>query len=404
MAGLVLVIILFGAGCRVVASSASPLTAERPLTATPGPTLASVAPGEPSPCLPLALNTIPSPFWPAHSGPHALLAVNEYAHTTFVALEVNGAVPLSRPQLIGKIRVAATGDVLAFEVLEDINPSHNVIVAADLATGAAWRIAPREGCAVFGFTLDPGGARLAVLQVAMRGQSRPAAWQISEVELASGQVRTLAPPQPQAVTLEPVTWSAATDEIVLWASVPFQADGAAGLWAMSAKGERLRLLLAETDYVGRPLLSPDGRLLAFLASEPESLPEAYVTGPGEPPANVVRVLKLVTGQRQTLAVETNQAFDALAWDPAGELLYVSRGAWRDAEHAFWFDEMVSLSTTHLTPAVVKRTPENIAGLQPCAEDGPVYVLTRRQGAAVRWDRRNEEWVVGNGTVEILACR
>jgi len=198
--------------------------------------------------------------------------------------------------------------------------------------------------------------------------------------------------------------SKATDEIVVRAFVPFQADGAAGLWAVDADGSHLRPLLSETDYVGTPRLSPDGRLLAFFASEPENLPEEYVTSPGEPPANALRVLDLVTGETRTLAVDTMRAFDALAWDVAGERLYFSRGTWRDPERTFRFDEILSLPVSHSAPEVVARAPGSVVSLQPCAGGGLAYVTAQGRGAVVHWDGRSAaEWTVENGTVEILAC-
>jgi dipeptidyl aminopeptidase/acylaminoacyl peptidase len=402
--------------------------------------------------------------------PHVLLAVTQHAHTIVVALDARGATSLTEPQLIGKIQLSATGRVLAYELLEDINPLNNVVVAANLATGAAWRVVPGGGCAAFGFTLDATGERLALLQVAMRGRFKPTAWQVSVVDFASGRASALGPARPQKIALEPVAWlrpftpfslslrqtqpvlwpgtggklcgqaqgasseglrrgigrgapwpvrqpalgagtgdrqsegAGATDEIVLRAFVPFQADGAAGLWAVSADGSRLRPLLPETDYVGKPRLSPDGRLLAFFASEPENLPEEYVASPGEPPANALRVLNLITGETRTLAVDTARAFDALAWDAAGERLYLTRGAWRGAERTFRFDEVVSLSVSHSTPEVVTRAPESVVGLQPCAGGGLAYVTAQGRGAVVRWDGRSAaEWIVENGAVEILSC-
>lgn len=404
LAALLLVTILVVAGCRAAAAGDS-----LPLTAASTPTLVLLTPGEPSPCPPPTLNTIPSPIHPPGPTPYALLSVTQDAHTAVVALNARGAVPLTEPQVVGKIQLSAAGHVLAYEVLEGINPLHNVVEVTDLATGAAWRVAPGEGCAVFGFTLDATGERLALLQVAMRGRFKPAPWQVSVVDFASGRASALGPARPQEVALEPVAWSNATDEILLHAFVPFQADGAAGLWAVGVDGSRLRPLLEETDYVGKPRLSPDGRLIAFFASEPENLPQEYVTSPGEPPANALRLLDLATGETRTLMVDAARAFDALAWDAAGEHLYFSQGVWQSAERAFRFDEMASLLVNRSTPEVVIRAPESVLGLQPCAGGGLAYVTAkgREAVAVVRWDGQDAagrtEWVVEDGRVEILAC-
>lgn len=402
LAVLWLVTVLLVAGCRAATARDS-----LPLTTASVPTLVPLTPGEQSPCQRPTLQAISSPVHAPGPTPYALFAVTQYAHTTVVALSARGPVSLTEPQAVGEIRLSSAGRALAYEALAGINPLGNVVVVADLATGAAWQVAPGEGCALSGFTLDSSGDRLALLQVAMRGRFKPAPWQVSVVDLASGQSSTLGPAQPQEVAFEPVAWSRATDEIVLRAFVPFQVDGAAGLWAVRPDGSHLRRLLHETDYVGGPQLSPDGRLLAFFASEPDNLPEEYVASPGEPPANALRVLDLLAGETHTLAVDPARAFDALAWDAEGERLYLTRGAWQGAERGFEFDEIVSLSVNHSRPEVLTRTPESVVGLRPCSGGGLAYVTAGERGAVVHWDgqeaARRAEWVVQNGAVEILAC-
>jgi hypothetical protein len=341
------------------------------------------------------------------STPHLLLALTRHAHTTIMAWDGEQATPLTQPQLMGKTRWSPDRQVLAYEALEGINPLDNVVVVADLATGRTWQISSEGGCAILGFTLD-GTGELGLLQVAMRGQFKPAPWQLTLLDLMTGNWRVIGPAEPQEVAFEPVGWSQATDEIILHAFVPFQADGAAGLWAVRPDGSGLRPLLAETEYVGAPRLSPDGRLLAFFASEPELLPSGYIARPGEPPANALRLLDLVTGQTHTLATAGDGAFGALAWDPSRGRIYFSRGAWEGPGLAFRFEKLLSVDVeASEPPAVMARLAESIAGLQACNDGRLAYVTTGEQGNVVHWDKAESSgglhWAVGDAGVELLGC-
>jgi hypothetical protein len=242
----------------------------------------------------------------------------------------------------------------------------------------------------------------------MRGRHKPSAWQVSVVDIASGRALALAPERPQELALKPVAWSGATDEIILHAVIPFQPDGAAGAWAARADGSGLRRLLPEPDFVGEPRLSPDGHLMAFLGSDPDKLPDTYVASPGEPPANTLRVLDLTTGETRTLTLRPAHAFDQPAWDAAGETLFFRQGTWQGIERGFLFTEVVSLRVNRSTAETVLRAPQGILGFQPCPDGGLAYATPRGRGASVRWDRSDAvgrtEWVVEEGTVEILVCR
>ncbi len=317
------------------------------------------------------------------------------------------ATPLTEPQLVSKARWSADGRVLAYEVLEGINALGNFIIVADLGTGQRWRINSAGGCAILGFAPDPGGGRLALLQVAMRGRFKPAPWQLAVLDLRTGSVAVLAPLEPLEVAFEPVAWSRATDEIVLRAFVAFQANGAAGLWAVKPDGSGLRRLVDEAEYVGEPALSPDGRLLAFFASDPELLPPGHVARPGEPPANVLRLLDLTTGEIRTLAGDGAYAFGALAWGPSGERVYFGRGAWPGPDEPFRFDQVAAVGAEASEPQLAARLLGSLASLRVCRDGRLAYVTMGDRESVAHWTEvggsEGLSWAVGDASVEVLTC-
>jgi len=351
-----------------------------------------------------------------------LLAITRHAHTTILAWDGEQAMPLTQPQLVGRTWWSADGQVLAYEALKGINPLDNAVVVADLAGGRAWRIRSEGGCAILGLALDAtapplatleerepegyGSVRGALLQVAMRGQFKPAPWQLALLDLKTGSSQVVGPAEPQEIAFEPLDWSRAT-EVILHAFVPFQADGAAGLWAVRSDGNGLRPLLAETEYVGRPQLSPDGQVLAFFASEPELLPPGYIAQPGEPPANVLRLLDLVSGETRTLATAGEGAFGTLAWDGSGQRVYITRAPWEGPGRPFRYGELLSVEVEASEPAVVKQLAESVVSLQACDDGGLAYVTVGERGAVVHRDGPGSgagpDWLVGNAGVEVLAC-
>jgi len=315
------------------------------------------------------------------SVPRALISVVQDARTTIVAVNAAGeVVPLVEPRSIGRIQLSADGSALAYEVLQGPNPANNLIEIRALASKSTWRVTPGDGCAILGFALDAAGQRLAYLQVAMRGRFKPAAWQITIADRAVPEnSHTLRGESETA--LVPLAWSAATDALVYQAVVPFQAAGRRGVWQAQPDGSNLRRLLRESDFVGEPRLAPDGRWLAYLASDPDRLPKAYVAGVGEPPANRITVINLLTGEKRTLA-ETAQGFSDLAWKNARA--FFVEGVWD--ENRFRYDRIssVQVNASLLQTLVAVAPPASIGHAQACGDASVVYSVRSAEGAELRW--------------------
>lgn len=376
--------------------------------ASPPTSLLRSAADESTPCSLPKGRPFPSPFRPRAPAAAAVLARAQGAYTVFIALDQAARETAStQPLLIGRKGLSASGEVLAYQVVEGLDPLDNDLTVVDFERGAAWRIDPLGDCAVLGFALDPPGQRLALLQVSMRGQLLPAGWQIGVIHLPSNRAYALQPERPAAVALAPVAWSGSTDEILLRGFVPFQAYGSAGLWAASADGSHLRQLMPEEGFVGEPALSPDGRQLAVLASDPTRLPGGYHARAGEPPANALRLLDLATERQRDLLVDDLHAYQAIAWETTGESLYVSRGTWSEPQGAYHYEEILRLMLSQAGPQSVVRTPKAVLGLRSCQGGGVMALIEQGSSTLIRWDGQRQTqsapFEFEPAGLEVVAC-
>lgn len=327
------------------------------------------------------------------------------ARTTIVAINADGeAFPLTAPLSLGKIQLSADGSALAYEAIQDPNPANNLVEIRALTSRRTWRVAAGDGCAIFGFGLDASGQRLAYLEVAMRGQLKSALWQITITAMQAPEA-----PRPRRLhgesttVLVPLAWSAATDAIVFHAVVPFQAAGQHGIWQAQPDGSNLRLLLHESDFVGEPALSPDGHWLAYLASDADRLPRAYIASTGEPPANRIAAVNLVTGETRTLA-ETAQSFGGLAWSKAR--VFFTEGVWADNQFRYDKIRSVQADASMSQILVTVGSSESIGSMQECTEDSLVYSVRRANGDALRrWQDGSVKALAPAPNVEyrVLGC-
>lgn len=327
------------------------------------------------------------------------------ARTTIVAINADGeALPLTAPRSIGKIQFSADGNILAYKVIQGPNPANNLVEIRALASGRTWRVAPDDGCAIFGFALNASGQQIVYLQVAMRGRFKPAPWQITITDMRAPDASRLRTLHGESETaLVPLAWSAATDTIVFQASVPFQAAGRRGIWQAQPDGSNLQLLLRESDFVGEPVLSPDGRWLAYLASDADRLPRAYIASAGEPPANRIAAANWVTGEKRTLA-ETAQSFGSLAWSKAR--VFFTEGIWADTQ--FRYDKIRSVQADASMPQtlVTVGSSESIRDMQECGEDSLVYAVRRANGDVLRrWKDGSVKALASapNAEYRVLGC-
>src|SRR5574337_1462139 len=133
-----------------------------------------------------------TPFSPDRTalpqGVIALGSFTEAARTTFFALDKAGMRrPLTGPLVVDEGTATWRGQSLAYIVMPGLDPARNFIEARDFGRGIAWRVQPEAGHAIFGFALDPAGARLVYLEVNMQITGRRLPWWLVGLDLASGQ-------------------------------------------------------------------------------------------------------------------------------------------------------------------------------------------------------------------------
>ncbi len=340
---------------------------------------------------------------PISNVPRAFVAITRDARLTLAAIGGDGNVALlNQPAAMGQIQLSADGNTLAYEVLNGPNPADNFVIVLNLLSGRALRLTPSTGCAILGFTLDATGRQVVYSQVAMRGQFRPAAWQITLADL-SASARTQTWRGEGETALVPLAWSSATETIVFRAIVPFQTAGHRGVWLARADASNVRLLLRESEFVGTPIVTADGRWLAYLASDAERVPKTLNAIVGEPPANRIAAINLLTGERRTLA-ETAQSFGA--WTMSNERVFFAEGIWE--ENWFRFDR-IQMIGVHASPPQMLATlaaSELVRSMQTCGEDSVVFSIHDALGESLRWWTRGQLKTLAseqNVAYQILGC-
>jgi hypothetical protein len=293
------------------------------------------------------------------------------------------------------------GRALAYQVMRGPYPGSNVVEVRALTGYIGWTIRPGEGCAILGFALDPSGQRLAYAQVALRGRLKPAAWQLIVADLRT-------PEQSYSLTgagetvLVPMAWPA--PEMLLYRAVtPFQAGGRRGVWYGRAGDLNPAVLLREVDFVGQPSISPDGRRLAYLSSEPDRLPQMDSAGGGEPPANRVVVVDLSSGEARQVA-EAAGSFGDLSWSKAGPVW--TAGAW--VENRFDYDriEGIDLSRVAAEQVLTVDSPDVIGSIRVCRDGSIVFAVHRAGGDALRFWRDGRTQTLtsaANAEYRVLGC-
>ncbi len=322
---------------------------------------------------------------PISNVPRAFVAITRDARLTIAAIGSDGNVaPLNQPAAMGQIQLSADGNTLGYEVLNGPNPANNFVIVLDLSSGRALRLTPSAGCAILGFALDATGRQIVYSQVAMRGQFRPAAWQITVADLVAS-ARTQTWRGESETTLVPLAWSSMTETIVFRAIVPFQTAGPRGVWLARADGSNVRLLLRESEFVGTPLITRDGRWLAYLASDEERVPKTFAIV-GEPPANRIAAINLLTGERRTLA-ETAQSFGA--WTMSNERVFFAEGIWEEVRFRFDRIQMISVHAAPPQTLATLAASESVSSMQTCGEDSVIFSIHAALGESLGWWMRGQ---------------
>ena len=272
---------------------------------------------------------------PVPSG-SALVSINRLFGTTLgiVGPDYKAVTSASSPQPIENIQVSRGARTVAYLVLDGLNPANNYIETIDLGARQTWQIKASDGFAILGYTLEPGGKRLAFTEVGLRGSSsRQASWHLLIADLEKGWAREVIKsethPVPEETVFIPFAWSTQIGEVYLYGMHPFGGGWGHGIWSVQPDGTGLRQLITESKFVRLPLLSPDGLQFVYLSSDIESLPRKYIPGIGAPPGNTLITMNLKTGQEQVIAQIKERTFGAMAWTRNSDELILTRQEWQD---------------------------------------------------------------------------
>ncbi|MDO8637424.1 MAG: hypothetical protein Q7R34_14530, partial [Dehalococcoidia bacterium] len=244
---------------------------------------------------------------PVPSG-SAMVSINRLYGATlgFVRPDYKAIISSSSARPIENIQVSQGARTVAYLVVDGLNPANNYIETVDLGARQTWQIKATDGFAILGFTLEPGGKRMAFTEVGLRGtSSRQASWHLLIADLEKGWaqevIKSETHPVPEETVFLPFAWSTQTGDIYLYGVHPFGGGWGHGVWGVQPDGTGLHQLITESQFVRLPVLSPDGLQFAYLSSDIETLPARYIPGIGAPPGNTLVVMDLKTGQEQVIA-------------------------------------------------------------------------------------------------------
>ena len=158
------------------------------------------------------------------------------------------------------------------------------------------------------------------------------------------------------------------------------------IWSVSAKGGEARLLVSNPSTEGRPLLSPDGKQLAFISNR---------TGNGD-----IYVLTLASGELKRLTYDDgNDQLDS--WSRDGKWLYFTSSA----HDIGGMDDVYRMSADGGTPMAIAADRYATEYWGAPSPDGKTVAITARGTTSSQWWRKghshldeSEIWLVTPGPV------
>lgn len=317
----------------------------------------------------------------------ALIAVSYLYGTTIGTVTPTGKVVMSPTPAasVKDVQASRGGNRLGYVAARGIDPGENFIETEDLSTGVTQQVKAASGFAIFGFIIAPDGRGILFSEAALVGtSSSQVPWRLLIADLEQGQARQVMSSEASRDMGEsvpvPFAWSGLTGEVYLRAVRPFRGGGGDGIWAMRPDGSGLRQVLREEEFLGTPLLSPDGGWFAYLASDLQALPAGFIAGVGEPPGNILLVRGMKTGEERTIVRVKDRAIGALAWSLRGESLLTSRREWMEGR--LRDTSIVAFSVEDSTERQVLSLPpgSNVRDIFDLGTSGLLWVNEGRDGS------------------------
>jgi len=345
-----------------------------------------------------------------------LVATVRWGSTTLSALDLRGGaiVPIvTKPS--AEMDIAAAPGRVAYLVREGSDPTRNYVETLDLQTRRAYRFGPPAGFALLGFALDPAGSDLAYSAMDIRrSRSRSAYWQSALANLETGKDRICLSSGPHSPTGEaipiPFGWSPSSGAIYFRGLMPFRGMIDGDLWAMREDGPGLIRLLADSEYVGRPALSPDGRFLAYLSSQADLLPVSQIRAPGAPPGNTLTVMELATGRKTSVTGKAGVTFGCVRWSAADDQVIAERREPREGrEDALALVSAAARDAFQLRDIAVQPSAgAAVVDIARCGAGGPLFWVEKDGGQRrLRTARSSREaatiLALGGGELRVIGC-
>jgi len=289
----------------------------------------------------------------------------------------------------GELLISGSRDRLAYLVREGPNPRKNFVEVIDWRRRKSLAVKPASDFAILGFTLNPSGDRLSYAAMNLRkSRSHHVTWRAGLADLERYETRLSLESGPDKVLEEgipvPFGWSRRREEIFFQIKLPLRGMVKQGIWAMKPDGSSWRQILPEASYTGVPRLSPDGASLAYFATSQELLPQGYIPAPGEPPANVLTVMNLMTGDKSVWTQKSGTAFGAFAWSPSGKEILVSEQEWSEGRFHDGGLLRVAKDKTQAVVGIGRSSPfVKVTDVLVCGDGSVFWVEELGAGARLR---------------------
>ncbi len=343
------------------------------------------------------------------------MATIRWGSTTLAALDLrSGALVALVTRPSGEMDMTGSPDRVAYLTREGVDPCRNYLEILSFKEGAIYQVKPENGFAILGFSFGSRPTELILTEMNLRdSRSRRAHWRTVLADVGTGDTRVAISSDSRRTTAEaipvPLGRSAETGEAYFIGLLPFRGMIQGGLWAMSFDGQGPKEIAAETAYVGHPRLSADGDFLAYLSSNPESLPVRDITAPGAPAGNVLVVTDLRKGRKISVAEKPDEAFGCLRWSAASDEILVVRRHWlsgRFRDEGFLAgakESSFKLGATGFSPS----RDATVTDIARCEGSSLFWVEKGARGTTLRQGGEDPEpttlLALDDGDIRVLGC-
>jgi hypothetical protein len=288
-----------------------------------------------------------------------------------------------------EVSISPNGRWLGYVRLQDTGLS--TLTVHDATSGERREINPDTRSGMLRFLFDPEGSRLAYVDLGTYAGGRvPWSLVVSNLDtnLSVRYDAVMADADTRPLPGVPVAWSrsGSRDHIILDTFLPYTESGWMGVWAIPLPAGSISGLLDTLSpvemvpsggYSSDVMLAPDGEELAYLARDPNYVPDNYFAEYYDLAVNQLVITGLESRTSNTLVeVDDGGALArAIAWSPASERLLFAQGMYEGEQLT-----ELTLKSTDLDGTVVTYGPLNLPRPAELVEiawcsSGAVFLVT-----------------------------